>query len=67
MTVETVKVPNPVKQNELMYVIIHNESEFEAINVGTKTYERITKLINSNKKEVKKEGGKNESSNKMDK
>lgn len=66
MTVETIKVANPVKNNELMYIIIRNGKLQEAINVGEKTFNRIEKLLKG-QQELPLENDKKSNTGKVDK
>lgn len=54
VTVKTAKIQDIYEKNQY-YVIIENGEKRKVINVGEKTYNEVTEVINDKKKEVKSE------------
>lgn len=55
-TVKTAKMQDIYEKNQY-YVIIENGDKRKVINVGEKTYNEVTEVLNDKKKEVKVEAG----------
>lgn len=51
ITVETIKLKD-IKDNDLLYVVVKNNGQKEAISVGVKTFTRIQELINGKQPEL---------------
>lgn len=50
-TVKTIKIKD-IKDKDLLYVVIEHNGRKEVINVGTKTFERVSDLLTDKQAEL---------------